>query len=77
MQPYDNLSQIYKGIASEAYRRAVSESGEPAKYTHKIELTALTDQFRKPGNPVNRTGQRLGNGLEWQGLFRLHRLLRA
>jgi tetratricopeptide (TPR) repeat protein len=40
---YDNLSQIYKGIASEAYRRAVSESGEPAKYTHKIELTALTN----------------------------------
>ncbi len=40
---YDNLSQIYKGIASEAYRRAVSESSEPAKYTHKIELTALTN----------------------------------
>ena len=39
---YDNLSQVYKGIASEAYRRAVSESSEPAKYNHKIELTAIT-----------------------------------
>lgn len=39
---YGNLSQIYKGIASEAYRRAVSESGEPAKYTHNIELSAIT-----------------------------------
>jgi murein L,D-transpeptidase YafK len=40
---YENLSQVYKGIASEAYRRAVSESSEPARYTHKIELTAITD----------------------------------
>ncbi|MCP4188020.1 MAG: tetratricopeptide repeat protein [Gammaproteobacteria bacterium] len=39
---YQNLSQIYTGIASEAYRRALSESAEPAKYTHKIELAALT-----------------------------------
>lgn len=39
---YANLSQVYKGIASEAYRRAVSESSEPAKYTHDIELTAIT-----------------------------------
>jgi tetratricopeptide (TPR) repeat protein len=40
---YANLSQVYKGIASEAYRRAVSESSEPAKYTHSIELTAITE----------------------------------
>lgn len=39
---YENLSQIYKGIASEAYRRAVSESREPSKYSHQIELTAIT-----------------------------------
>ena len=39
---YANLSQVYKGIASEAYRRAVSQSSEPAKYTHDIELTAIT-----------------------------------
>jgi tetratricopeptide (TPR) repeat protein len=39
---YANLSQVYKGIASEAYRRAVSQSDEPAKYTHDIELTAIT-----------------------------------
>ena len=39
---YENLSQIYKGIASEAYRRAVSESDEPAKYTHNIRLSAIT-----------------------------------
>jgi tetratricopeptide (TPR) repeat protein len=39
---YANLSQVYKGIASEAYRRAVSQSSEPAKYSHDIELTAIT-----------------------------------
>jgi len=39
---YANLSLIYKGIASEAYRRAVSESSEPANYTHKFKLTAIT-----------------------------------
>jgi tetratricopeptide (TPR) repeat protein len=39
---YANLSQVYKGIASESYRRAVSQSDEPAKYTHDIELTAIT-----------------------------------
>lgn len=39
---YANLSQVYKGIASEAYRRAISQSTEPAKYTHDIELTAIT-----------------------------------
>lgn len=38
---YRNLSRIYKGIASEAYRRALSESSEPASYSHKIELSAL------------------------------------
>lgn len=39
---YDNLSRVYKGIASEAYRRALSESSEPAKYTHDIQLNAIT-----------------------------------
>ena len=39
---YENLNRIYKGIASEAYRRAVNESSEPAKYTHNIELAAIT-----------------------------------
>lgn len=39
---YANLSSIYTGIASEAYRRAVSESNEPVNYASKIELTALT-----------------------------------
>lgn len=38
---YENLSRIYKGIASEAYRRAVSESSEPAKYRHDIELMPI------------------------------------
>jgi len=45
---YDNLSQVYKGIASEAYRRAVSESSEPSRYTHKIELTAITELETAP-----------------------------
>jgi tetratricopeptide (TPR) repeat protein len=39
---YANLSQVYKGIASEAYRRAISQSDEPANYTHDFELTAIT-----------------------------------
>jgi len=39
---YANLSSIYTGIASEAYRRAVSESNEPVNYANKIELKALT-----------------------------------
>jgi len=39
---YANLSQVYKGIASEAYRRAISQSSEPARYTHDIELTPIT-----------------------------------
>lgn len=39
---YENLSRIYKGIASEAYRRAVSESSEASKYSHDIDLTAIT-----------------------------------
>lgn len=39
---YANLSQVYKGIASEAYRRAINQSSEPARYTHDIELTAIT-----------------------------------
>ncbi|MCP4768589.1 MAG: tetratricopeptide repeat protein [Gammaproteobacteria bacterium] len=39
---YANLSQVYKSIASEAYRRAISQSTEPAEYTHDIELTAIT-----------------------------------
>ncbi len=38
---YDNLSRIYKAIASEAYRRAVSESKEADKYAHDIELVAI------------------------------------
>jgi tetratricopeptide (TPR) repeat protein len=39
---YANLSQVYKGIASEAYRRALSQTDEPDKYTHEIELTPIT-----------------------------------
>jgi hypothetical protein len=39
---YENLSRIYKGIASEAYRRAVSESNEPVKQSYNIELSAIT-----------------------------------
>jgi tetratricopeptide (TPR) repeat protein len=39
---YANLSNIYTGLASEAYRRAVNESNQPVNYASKIELTALT-----------------------------------
>jgi len=49
---YQNLSRIYTGIASEAYRRALSESKEPTKYTHKIELAALSQL-----EPVNQPAE--------------------
>jgi len=39
---YANLSLVYRGIASEAYRRALSESSEPSNYNHEIKLTAIT-----------------------------------
>lgn len=39
---YANLSRVYRGIASEAYRRAVSESSEPSNYIHEIKLAAIT-----------------------------------
>jgi tetratricopeptide (TPR) repeat protein len=39
---YQNLNRIYASMASEAYRRAVSESGEAPKQRPKIELTALS-----------------------------------
>ena len=44
---YENLSRIYAGLASEAYRRAISESSEPASYTHNIELAAI-DRLELP-----------------------------
>ena len=51
---YQNLSRIYTGIASEAYRRALSESKEPTNYTHKIELAALS-QLEPVNQPVEVT----------------------
>ena len=51
---YQNLSRIYTGIASEAYRRALSESKEPTNYTHKIELAALS-QLEPVNQPVEAT----------------------
>ena len=38
---YANLGEVYSAIASEAYRRAVSESAEPANYTHVIDVAAI------------------------------------
>ncbi len=52
---YDNLSRIYKAIASEAYRRAVSESKEPAKYTHDIELVAIDRLAAVEQGPIEET----------------------
>lgn len=40
---YRNLNNIYKSIASEAYRRALSESVEPEQYAYNIELSALRE----------------------------------
>ncbi len=39
---YQNLNLIYKSIASEAYRRAVSESSKPANYAQSIQLAAIS-----------------------------------
>ena len=39
---YQNLNRIYTGLASEAYRRAVSESSKVPEFAQKIELTALS-----------------------------------
>ena len=38
---YKNLNSIYTEIASQAYRRAVSESSDSVNYANKIELSAL------------------------------------
>ncbi len=38
---YQNLSRVYKGLASEAYRRAVNESGQEAKLPNNIKLAAI------------------------------------
>ena len=48
---YENLSRIYKGIASEAYRRALSESSEPAQYAHDIKLLAI-NSLSSPEKPL-------------------------
>jgi len=60
---YANLSLIYKGIASEAYRRAVSESSEPANYTHKFKLTAITglDSLAPEAVPMQQTATQLAS----------------
>jgi hypothetical protein len=52
---YANLSLVYKGIASEAYRRAVSESSEPSNYNHEIKLTAITSLDSVAANPLPMT----------------------
>lgn len=63
---YQNLSRIYTAIASEAYRRALSESTEPAKYTHKIELAALSQlniaiDADEPENPAQDSSEEMLN----------------
>ena len=40
---YSNLGRIYRGIASEKYRQAVSESNKPEVTIPKIELAALSN----------------------------------
>ena len=49
---YANLSLVYKGIASEAYRRAVSESSEPENYNHEIKLIAITSLDTIAADPL-------------------------
>lgn len=49
---YANLNRVYKGIASEAYRRAVSESSEPVEFTADIQLTAITSLDGRSAAPA-------------------------
>ena len=39
---YRNLNEIYRAIASEAYRRAVSEPGNPQSFAGSIQLDAIS-----------------------------------
>jgi tetratricopeptide (TPR) repeat protein len=47
-----NLSNLYKGLASEAYRRALSEEKDVSSVVHKIKLTALTNLDSLPASSI-------------------------
>lgn len=57
---YDNLNRIYQGLASEAYRKALSDDLQPANIVNKIELTEL-NTLQLPGTlasvPAQQTAQ--------------------
>lgn len=52
---WQNLSNLYQGLASEAYRKALSEENNASSVLHNIKLTALTSlhlipvQSKTPG----------------------------
>jgi len=49
---WSNLSNLYKGLASEAYRRALSEEKDTSSVVHKIQLTALTHLHSLPESVI-------------------------
>ncbi len=53
---WSNLSNLYQGLASEAYRRALSEEKDTRSVVHNIKLTALTSLHSwQEAAPVNNT----------------------
>ncbi len=46
---WHNLSNLYKGLASEAYRKALSEENNTRSVVHKIELTELNSLHSSTG----------------------------
>ena len=48
---WQNLSNLYQGLASEAYRRALSEDDSPGKVTDNIQLVALNTLHNPPAEP--------------------------
>lgn len=49
---WQNLRNLYQGLASEAYRKALSEENKTSKVLDKIQLTALNNLHSLVGNPA-------------------------
>jgi len=50
-----NLSNVYSGLASEAYRRALSEEKDTSNVVHEIQLTAITKLYSLPDSVTEKT----------------------
>lgn len=52
---WQNLSSLYRGLASEAYRKALSEEKDTSQVMDKIQLVALTDLHSPPAEMPTKT----------------------